>query len=238
MNKATLLMLSLLGTSLSQAQSKEIIACIDDHPPYQYLATLPHGTHISALEVLANVIDKELKFVQSPNFARCIAMLKKGDVDVIAGLNPTEERNQFAFYTPFKSADEVRVISKESIIINTYSDFKGKIIGVPRGATYFPRFDDDDTLDKISVQNDRIGFTLLLKGRIDLIMLSPLLLKNYSEEINNAKLKVSPISIEELRNNETFFGFSKFHKLNINNKDLIDKVTIAYQKGMFNNIAK
>ena len=233
MKKVTLLLLSLLWTSFTHAQSKVLVACIDDHPPYQYLGTRPHGTHISALEVLADVLDRKLSFVQSPNFARCIAMLKKGDVDVIAGLNQTAQRKKFAFYAPFKSADELKVISKEGLIIKTYNDFKGKIIGVSRGTAYFPRFDNDDTLDKISMQSDRIGISLLLKDRIDLVMLNPAVLEIHSEEINNTKLKISPIALEELRNNMTFFGFSKFNKLNLSEKELLDEVSAAYQKGNF-----
>ena len=234
MKKTTLLLLSLFWASFTQAQSKALVACIDDHPPYQYLGVKPYGTHISALEVLADVLDKQLTFVQSPNFARCVAMLKKGDVDVIAGLNQTAQRDQFAVYAPFKPADELKVISKEGIIISTYNDFKGKIIGVSRGTAYFPKFDNDDTLDKISVQSDRIGFSLLLKNRIDLIMFSPEVLATFSGEISSAKLKVSPIALEGLRNTVTLFGFSKLHKLNLSNKELIDKVTNAYQAGFFN----
>jgi polar amino acid transport system substrate-binding protein len=214
MFKAVLLLLSLLWTSVTQAQNQMLTACIDEHPPYQYLGEKPHGIHISALEVLAEILEKDLTFVQSPNFARCSAMLKKGDVDVVAGLIPTEQRSQFAFYAPFKTADLMKVVSIEGVTINTYNDFKGKIIGVSRGTSYFPRFDKDDSLNKISVQNSQIGLSLLMKGRIDLIMLSPALLENLSDEINSAKLTVSPISLEELRHNETYFGFSKRHKLN------------------------
>ncbi|MBU2969177.1 transporter substrate-binding domain-containing protein [Pseudoalteromonas sp. C2R02] len=233
MHKSLLLFLSLLWTSYVQAHDENLVACIDDHPPYQYLSDKPYGTHISALETLSKVLDKHLKFEQSPNFARCILMLKKGDVDVVAGLNPTEERSEFAFYAPFKSADTMKVVSKKGISINTYSDFKDKIIGVARGTLYFPRFDNDNSLKKIAIQSSRIGFSLLLKDRIDLIMISPAMLATLTEEINNADLKVSPIALEELRNKKTFFGFSKRNKINLKHRDLINKVTTAYQQGIF-----
>ena len=229
MQKTILLFLSLLWTSFTLAHNEDLVACIDDHPPYQYLSEKPHGTHISALEILSNVLDKHLKFEQSPNFARCIAMLKKGDVDVVAGLNPTEERSEFAFYAPFKSADTMIVVSKKGVLINTYSDFKNKIIGVARGSLYFPRFDNDNSLKKITIQSSRIGVSLLLKDRIDLIMISPVELTVLTEKINDADLKVSPIAIEEQRNKKTFFGFSKHNKINLSEAELIKKVTTAYQ---------
>lgn len=50
-HKTIFLLLTFLW--LPNAQSKELIACIDDHPPYQVVAEKPYGTHISALEVLA-----------------------------------------------------------------------------------------------------------------------------------------------------------------------------------------
>ena len=113
MQRSILLFLSLLWASYSQAHDKNLVACIDDHPPYQYLSDKPHGIHISALEKLSNVLERHLKFEQSLNFARCVAMLKKGEVDIIAGLGKTEKRNKFAFYAPFKISDSLKVISKK-----------------------------------------------------------------------------------------------------------------------------
>ena len=217
----------------SNAKSKELVACIDDHPPYQIIAEKPHGIHISALEVLADVLKKELKFIQSPNFARCVAFLKQGKVDVIAGLNSSGERDEFSFYAPFKAADDLRVISKEGIVIKNYDDFHGKIIGISRGTSYFPRFDKDNELKKIAIQNSRIGFTLLLKNRIDLIMVSPATIETLSKELNDANLIVSPIQLSEMRNKETAFGFSKSHKLGLTNKEIIEKVQAAYKQGLF-----
>jgi len=218
----------------SNAQCQEIIACIDDHPPYQVIAKKPYGTHIVALEVLADVLKKKLKFIKSPNFARCIVLLKQGQADVIAGLGPTTERSKFAFYAPFKSADALRVLSKGSITIENYDDFYGKIIGIGRGSTYFPRFDTDNKLNKVTIQNMRTGFSMLLKERIDLIMVSPASITTFSKEINDAKLNVSPIKLSEMRNKETAFGFSKLHKLGLGNQEIIDKVQTAYQQGRFN----
>ena len=231
MYKALLLLLTLLW--VSHAQSKELVACIDDHPPYQVIAEIPYGTHISALKVLAEVLGKNLSYIQSPNFARCVAMLKQGHVDVVAGLNPSAERNKFAFYTPFKAADALRVISKSGITITSYDDFQGKIIGVARGSSYFPRFDKDNGLNKITIQNVRIGFSLLLKDRIDLIMVSPATLETFSKEISEAQLTVSPIELEEVRNKETAFGFSKSHNLGLSEQEIIAKVSTAYKQGRF-----
>jgi len=224
----------LIFICLPNAQGKDLVACIDDHPPYQVVAEKPYGTHISALEVLADVLEKQLKFIKSPNFARCVAFLKQGQADVIAGLIPSTERDVFSFYTPFKAADDLRVLSKEGITIKKYDDFHGKIIGVSRGTSYFPRFNNDNELKKISIQNERIGFSLLLKNRIDLIMVSSAMLATLSKELDNSNLKISPIKLSEMRNKETNFGFSKAHKLGLSNQEIIAKVHAAYKQGRFN----
>jgi len=230
-HKTIFLLLTFL--CLPNAHTQELIACIDDHPPYQVIAEKPYGIHISALEVLAKELDKKITYIQSPNFARCVVMLKQGHVDVIAGLTPSTERDKFAFYAPFKAADALRVLSKDGIIINGYDDFYGKIIGIGRGATYFPRFDKDKKLKKVTIQNMRIGFSMLLKERIDLIMLSPATIATLLKEISEAKLIVSPIKLEEMRNKVTSFGFSKSHKLGFTNEKIIEKVQAAYKQGRF-----
>ena len=125
------------------------------------------------------------------------------------------------------------MLSKEGITITKYDDLKGKIIGISRGTSYFPRFDNDNELKKITMQSDRIGFSLLLKNRVDLILVSPVMLKTLSEELNTENLKISPIKLSEMRNKETNFGFSKLHKLGLSNQEIIDKVQKAYKKGRF-----
>ncbi|ALO41169.1 substrate-binding periplasmic protein [Pseudoalteromonas phenolica] len=230
--KACLILL-LITTHFTQAQTQPIKACIDDHPPYQILEPTPSGIHIHALRVLANILDKEIIFVKSPNFARCVAFLKSGEVDVIAGLSPTTPRKQFAFFTPFKRADQLRVISKKQIKVTKYEDLYGKIIGVARGESYFPRFDKDTSLDKISIQNARVGFSLLLKDRIDILMVSPEKFASLSKEQDLSALWISPITLDKTRAKETSFGFSKKHNLNMSNAELIRIVDKAYKAGVF-----
>ena len=64
-------------------------------------------------------------------------------------------------------------------------------------------------------------------------MISPVMLETLKEEIKNAGLKVAPMALEEFRNKITFFGFSKLNKLNLSDKEIIYKVTTAYQQGIF-----
>lgn len=114
--------------------------------------------HISQHSKYLQMYYKKTHIYKLPNFARCVALLKKGQVDVIAGLNPSPERDEFSFYAIFKAADELRVVSKEGITINDYSDFHGKIIGISRGASYFPRFDNNKKLKKLLCKAIALAF--------------------------------------------------------------------------------
>tara|TARA_Y100000588_G_scaffold350951_1_gene402401 strand:- start:9 stop:725 length:717 start_codon:yes stop_codon:yes gene_type:complete len=230
--KACLILL-LITTHFTQAKTLQIKACIDDHPPYQVLEPSPSGVHVDALRVLANLLNKKIMFIKSPNFARCVAFLESGEVDVVAGLIPTTPRKQFAFFAPFKKADQLKVISRKQIKITKYEELSGKIIGVARGESYFPRFDQDTSLDKISIQSARVGVSLLLKDRIDILMVSPEKFASLSKEQDLSTLWISPISLDKTRAKETSFGFSKKHNLDMSNEELVRIVDKAYKAGAF-----
>jgi polar amino acid transport system substrate-binding protein len=65
-------------------------------------------------------------------------------------------------------------------------------------------------------------------------MVSPATLETFSAEIRQANLIVSPITLEDMRQKETFFGFSKKHNLGISQAVITKKIKQAYQDGLFN----
>jgi polar amino acid transport system substrate-binding protein len=233
MYKLLAALLLFLGCFLTEAKQNKLVACVDEHPPYQYIADVPYGKHITALEILAEVLGKQLTFVKSPNIARCLSFLNAGSVDVIAGLNITKQRQEFTFYAPFKLADQLTAVSKKNITINKYSDFKGKIIGVPRGATYFAKFDNDDTLNKVAIQNEIVGLSMILKNRIDFMLGGPELLNIAPENEGYKALKASKINLQEDFSNITHFGFSVRNKLAMSQEEITSLVKEAFEKGRF-----
>jgi polar amino acid transport system substrate-binding protein len=143
--------------------SDSMRACIDDYPPYQYLASPPHGIYMTALTKLAQTLSKKVQFIEAPNFARCVRLLRNGDVDVIAGFNKNTDREAFAFYAPYRREENHVIISNKNNNITHYKSLQGKIIGVPRGTTYFKKFNEDTSLNKIPIKNIKIGIKLILK---------------------------------------------------------------------------
>lgn len=215
------------------AKSDYMLACIDDYPPYQYLDSPPHGIHVTALTKLAKTLNKKIQFFESPNFARCVRLLKNGDVDVIAGLNRTKNREEFAFYVPYRKEEDHVIISNKSIDINGYKSLQGKIIGVPRGTTYFRKFNDDTSLNKIPIQSIRVGIELLLRNRIDIIITSRFSADLLIDDITKAHLKATVIERDDNQDKVSYFGFSKLNKLDLTQDEIIERTTKAYEKGDF-----
>lgn len=231
--KNLLAFLSLFLIPLCFAKSGYIYACIDDYPPYQYIGPSPYGIHISALKILAHTLNKKIRFVESPNIARCVRMLKNGKVDVIAGLNISEKRAEFAFYAPYKLEEEHVFISNKSVEVNGYQSLQGKIIGVPRGTSYFKKFDEDSSLKKIAIQNVRVGIELIVKQRIDVIITSMAVAKKLITNANNTQLKTTVIDRDDKNDRMSYFGFSKLNKLNLSKNEIIYQTTQAFEQGKF-----
>ena len=217
----------------SHAYNENIITCIDHYPPYQVLGKVPHGSHITALTRLAKVLKKQLVFIEATNFARCVKMLEVGKIDVIVGLNKNTKRDQFAFYAPYKIEDDHVFISAKTNVIYNYVDLKGKIIGVPRGTTYFEKFDNDRTLTKISIQNVNNGIQLLLKKRIDVIITSTFSADLLLTERERRHLITTTIKRKHYKRYKSFFGFSKKNRLKLTTKKIIALTTAAFEQGIF-----
>lgn len=225
--------LMLFNMPNSHASNDKIVACIDDYPPYQVFGEVPYGSHITALTHLAEILKKQLYFVEAPNFSRCVKMLKLGQVDVVVGLNQNKERDEFAFYAPYKLEDDHVFISSKKNAIYNYADLQGKIIGVPRGTTYFEKFDNDASLEKISIQNVNIGIQLLLKDRIDVIITSIFVADLLLNELAREQLETTRIKRSNYKRFMSFFGFSKKNRLNLAEEKIISLTTAAFEQGVF-----
>lgn len=205
---------------VGKVEAIELRACLDHYPPYQDLKGVPSGVHITALYRLARALNKELTLLESPNFARCLAMLKSGEADVVAGALKTPERNEFAFFVPFRFTDKLVAISKWNSGINSVDDFYGKIIGVPRGAKYFHKFDNSSSLHKISIPSVAAGIALVLKERIDIVMTSDRIADTQIPLSQQSKLKVTFIQRSAEEHPKSYFAFSRYNTLKLSEDEI------------------
>jgi len=117
--------------------------------------------------------------------------------------------------------------------INDYPSLQGKIIGVPRGTTYFEKFNNDSTLKKIPIQNVRVGIKLIVRQRIDVIITSRSVAEKLLADMNHLQLKTTIIKKEGNNEELSYFGFSKLNKLGLSQNEIIDQTTQAFKQGRF-----
>lgn len=130
-------------TSLDQIKSsgKIILGTSADYPPYEFHMEVDGkdkivGFDISIAEEIAKDLGVELE-IKDMEFGGLLADLKTNKVDfVLAGMTPDAERmEEVDFSAIYYNAEHTLIINKKDIDKYTeVADFKGKSIGVQRGA--------------------------------------------------------------------------------------------------------
>ena len=127
------------------------------------------GLHSKYLQYFADILNVTLELSTMP-FARRIAQIKSGELDLIVGIQKTEARqDEFIYIMPHYELLSYRLftLKKDQNKIKSYQDLSGKYIGVNRYAKYFKVFDEDKTIDKFKASGVMQNIELLLRNRID-----------------------------------------------------------------------
>lgn len=130
------------------------------------------GLHHQYLSYIANQLGMEIKITTMP-FARRMVEVKKGNLDIIVGVQYSQVRaSELIYIFPAYEKLSFRYFSLNGNAgnINNYNDLLGKTIGVIRGSKYFPDFEQDDKLQKYAFNNLKANIDMLLHGRIDLFV--------------------------------------------------------------------
>ena len=219
--------LSLFFNYVHANENDTIVIATHIEPPLVYIKNGEFsGTNVAVAKRLAAAIGKKATFIYCP-FARCLSMTKDGKADMMVAINKTPKRQEYLDYLtqPFSSKiTPVRFYIKKGrqININQYEDLQGLNIGVLRGATYFPRFDNDQLLNKVEITTHRQLIEMLLKNRIDTFLGRELSIKKQvSEDIYNVQLAVTPYIYN--KKNDSYIAISKKSaaKLDVNQLSII-----------------
>ena len=129
------------------------------------------GKNIDVARYLAEKANYNPVFIECP-FARCMAMIKQGQADMVMAIRKTKAREQILTYlTPPFFIQHVPIrfftLSGSNIKIDNYQDLAHLTIGSLRGITYFDQFDHDGKLNKVEVSTIGQLINLLKKNRID-----------------------------------------------------------------------
>lgn len=211
-----------------------LIACLDEFPPYQILETPPKGEHVAALHQLANELNMELEFVTEPNFPHCMKRIEKGTADVIAGILDHEERRRFLHLLPMR-VDTAYIFATRTDArpIKRYEDLSDRLIAVSEGVSYFERFDNDNDLKKIAINDVHLAYKLLLAGRVDTVISSMETLTSILSSAPELKNDIKAQPYTRQLNRLVYFGLSKRSELAAQFDKVLSLTEKAFEEGKF-----
>jgi ABC-type amino acid transport substrate-binding protein len=144
--------------------------------PYVIKAALSQefkeGLHQKYLTYVAKQLGMEIQITTMP-FARRMMELKKGNLDIIVGLQFSNLRAEdliFIFPAYEKLSFRYFTLTQNTEKIKSNNDLLGKTIGVIRGSKYFPIFEQNTELQKYSFNNLKTNIDMLMLGRIDIFV--------------------------------------------------------------------
>jgi len=133
------------------------------------------GVDIEFMQMLAERMNLRVEFVHMP-FARGLACMDEGEIDLMTGVLYRPEREAFLYYItpPYSqfSPKAFYVLKGSDISIRSYEDLYDLRIGTTIGAKYFRAFDKDMRLQKEPVRSMDLNFKKLLDRRIDTVIAS------------------------------------------------------------------
>ena len=200
----------------AQAQQTLVVA-FSEAPPWKILSPRQEYTGID-MDILQRLATKhDLRLVVKPApLARCLAMLKSGDADVVSNLMRTPDREGYIHYleVPYQTrTDKVFYLQADNPRqIQSYEELYGLSIGVKRGAKYGSRFDGDSRLYKESAVSGLMNLKKLAAGRLDAVISTEsegdYLIKSRHWQ---HKFKKAALRFDEPR--DVYFGLSRRSKL-------------------------
>ena len=128
-----------------------------------------HGLHSKYLKYFAEKLNMTLELSTMP-FARRLLQIEHGQLDLIVGIQKTDERqDEFIYIMPHYESLSYRIftLQENHQSIKNYNDLSGKYIGVNRYSKYFKPFDDDNRINKFRASGVVQNIELLLHKRID-----------------------------------------------------------------------
>jgi len=187
------------------AENKKVVLATDFWEPH-YGPKLKNGGYITeiAKESFKRMgYNCECFFVP---WKRAFELGKQGRYDGLLGAFYSKERSEFFEYSKAISEEQLVFFSKKNNIIRKYSslhDLKGFIIGVVRGYHYTDEFNNASYLTKDVATKTSDNIRRLIKGRLDLILASKLVVihtlkKSYPKNVNSLIMLEPPLVTNKL----------------------------------------
>ncbi len=159
-----------------ERKNKLIIAYSILKPWKSYENNKATGAYAQIIRELAKEVQLKTSF-KVCKLTRCLALIKEGKADLIIGIKETKLRKDYITFlkTPYKKAErKVFYLNNTSEKqINNYEDlYKLNSIGIKIGARYFKKFNNDFSLNKKSVIDNKQNFKKLKMKLVDTVLIA------------------------------------------------------------------
>ena len=229
--KSTVLCFCFLFLSFSSSAENKILTFSywsQAGPPFIFLDKNLKDIDRGLIKDLAELISDRLK-AASPRFVnipvlRTESQLITGAVDFDCITNPMWKTSPNKYYwspSIFKGADRFLVKSSKKHDLDTFSDLKGKALGVYNGYTYHPqimKMIKEGDINAVKVSSIDHGIQLLLLDRIDTLIDFDILLNYKIRNEHSESLALADLIAERY---DLFCAYSKHIAFN---KAQLDKV--------------
>lgn len=170
-----MLFLPVLVFANSPTKPTEIlrIAVYIDTPYAYYDNNILVGSNIDFAKALATKLNKKIDFLVCP-IARCLALIKNGQADLLIDINKTAERQTYLNYLP-PYREQLAPLhfftrKKDTISIESYHDLFTLSIGVIRGTSFSEQLQQNKAIKIVPLNTQRQLIKMLHFGRIDAFM--------------------------------------------------------------------
>ncbi len=153
------------------AQQETDPIAIMNQPPYGFFDK--KGRESGYLFDIANAILQKASMPENATLLpmkRLFKTLENEIVDCTLLAASPFTRSHFRLIEPTGLFLAPAIVPRAGVDLTRYEDLQGLSIGIPLGVSFADRFDKDETLTKISIDNYRQAVKMMEKGRVDAIV--------------------------------------------------------------------
>jgi polar amino acid transport system substrate-binding protein len=229
------------GTLSNPAPAPGIIRyAVFPAPPYMIGAggenDAMSGIDVEIIQEIARRLQYKIEFIKCP-WARCLDLMKNGEVDLLSSVYKKPEREVFMLYFDQPYLNQLPIafysLKENHYLIQTYEDiYQFGHVGLLKGASYFDRFDQDPRVKRVEVPSQDQLFPMLLAGHLD-IMAGYVPTENYRLKVEGYSGQIERSVYEYAQPAPVYMTLSKksalavsFNKINQINDQLIKEGVI------------
>lgn len=200
-----MLVLVLVVTGFAGAASArdKVLLVTDEWPPYYSASIANQGfvTQVVKEAYKAVGYDVEVRFLP---WERVMAMAKSGEADGIMGAYYKKEREADFKYSAAIAESQLSFYKQKSKPhkYSSLNDVKGKTVGIVRGYTFTPEFDQSPAIKKDQSDNLPAALRKLLAGRVDFVLDDQRViayeLKKMGGQAGDAEALTPPLQVSKL----------------------------------------